>query len=394
MALVYISSTFNDLRAERDAAYRAVRRLRHDAIAMEDYVAADERPLERCLADVRRCDIYIGILAWRYGYVPPGRSRSITELEFREALKEKKKCLIFMQDESIKPRSTGRADRQHILQLRATLGKRFLASFFTTSDDLAARVTASVANVFGELSEAIGKLDMPVSRVIAEIKRFSDMPKLSATEVMQEVDNLQRDAMNWVSDGRYLRTAELRLAEARRLIAANSRHKSVSPMLLESRGYVEKTAAQICEAQGDNIGANKYYDAAAHYFRAALKIDPHTVGALNGQANIYLVHGDYRKAAMIGRVAVSLSPGYTAAYWDLGIALSNLLRGKLDNILFEELADVYEKLVSLIPNEPSGFTPADLAYAQKSARRYRQAAVKLSAGRVSAKLGRKKKEKE
>lgn len=165
-------------------------------------------------------------------------------------------------------------------------------------------------------------------------------------------------------------------------------------MLLVSRGYVEKTAAQICEMQGDSVAAKKYYADAAHYFRAALQIDPHSAGALNGQANIYLVYRDFRKAATIGRVVVSLSPDYTAAYWDLGIALSHLLQDKPDKTLVEELAEVYEKLVDLIPNEPSGFTPADLTHAQQSARRYRQVAVKLSAGSASGKLGRKRNEKD
>jgi Domain of unknown function (DUF4062) len=38
---------------------------------MEDYVATDERPVEKCLNDVDQSDIYIGIFAFRYGYVPP-----------------------------------------------------------------------------------------------------------------------------------------------------------------------------------------------------------------------------------------------------------------------------------------------------------------------------------
>ncbi len=39
-------------------------------IAMEDYVATDQRPTEKCLADVAASDLYIGIFAWRYGYIP------------------------------------------------------------------------------------------------------------------------------------------------------------------------------------------------------------------------------------------------------------------------------------------------------------------------------------
>ena len=82
MATIYLSSTYEDLKEHREAVYRALRRLGHDVRAMEDYVATDQRPVDKCLADVAACDIYVGILAWRYGYVPADdnrEGRSITE---------------------------------------------------------------------------------------------------------------------------------------------------------------------------------------------------------------------------------------------------------------------------------------------------------------------------
>ena len=371
MSLVYISSTFQDLKAERRAAYEAVRRLRHDAIAMEDYVAADQRPLDRCLADVRRSDIYVGLLGWRYGYVPPGRTRSITELEFREAVKGKKPCLLFLQDSSVKSRLVSRDDRKHIERLRASIGRNYLASFFTTPDDLAAKVTAAVANVFGEVTEAIGRLDMPLNRVIGELRKLAATPKLTPDETIQEVDNLQRDAMNWVHDRRSVRTAQLRLDQARRLIADASDDTPRNAALITLRGYVEKTAAQIAENQADSRGAKQAYAAAARYFRAAHTLDPTDVAALNGQVDIHLAHKEFGKAATLGRVITAYRPDYTAAFWDLAIALRGLLGRGRKPALIRELADVYERLVQLIPKEPSGFTPADLASAQADAQMFR-----------------------
>lgn len=40
---------------------------------MGDYVPQGVAPLEKCRADVHSCDIYEGIIGWRYGYVPPWR---------------------------------------------------------------------------------------------------------------------------------------------------------------------------------------------------------------------------------------------------------------------------------------------------------------------------------
>jgi hypothetical protein len=96
MARIYISSTYGDLEDHREHVYRALRQLGHDVIAMEDYVAADQRPLERCLADVAASDLYLGVFAHRYGYIPNKdnpEGRSITELEYRHAQAKGKACL-------------------------------------------------------------------------------------------------------------------------------------------------------------------------------------------------------------------------------------------------------------------------------------------------------------
>lgn len=67
---VYISSTYEDLKEYRSIVYDTLRQWRKDVIAMEDYPAADKRPLQKCLEDVALSDIYVGIFAWRYGYIP------------------------------------------------------------------------------------------------------------------------------------------------------------------------------------------------------------------------------------------------------------------------------------------------------------------------------------
>ena len=87
MLTIYLSSTFDDLIEHRNEAYRALRRMHHHVIAMEDYVATDQRPLDKCLDDVAASDLYIGIFAWRYGFIPTENNpeqKSITELEYRK----------------------------------------------------------------------------------------------------------------------------------------------------------------------------------------------------------------------------------------------------------------------------------------------------------------------
>src|SRR5262249_44183155 len=93
-----------DLQPFRRKVSDAIRRAGHDDIAMEYYVAEDKRPVDRCVEDVSRCDVYIGIFAWRRGWVPSSENPdqlSITELEYRKAFTSGKTCLIFILDPAV-----------------------------------------------------------------------------------------------------------------------------------------------------------------------------------------------------------------------------------------------------------------------------------------------------
>jgi hypothetical protein len=153
MARIYISSTYADLADHRAAVARALRSAGHEVIAMEDYAAADQRPVDRCLDDVRRSDHYVGIVAFRYGYVPPtGAGLSITELEYRHAVESRKKCLIFLAAEDAGwPMSHSdfysgdEITREKLKIFRGQLMDRHVVGIFTSADDLAAQVTSAVA---------------------------------------------------------------------------------------------------------------------------------------------------------------------------------------------------------------------------------------------------------
>jgi hypothetical protein len=155
-AQIYVSSTYGDLKEYREKAYRALRQLGHDVVAMEDYVATDQRPLAKCLADVAACDVYVGIFAHCYGYVPVEDNpdqRSITELEYRHAASLDIPSLIFLLDEAapwpppLMDAHTGEGGRgARIRSLREELGRDRLVSFFANADELAQLVSVAVTN--------------------------------------------------------------------------------------------------------------------------------------------------------------------------------------------------------------------------------------------------------
>jgi hypothetical protein len=108
---IYLSSTLNDLGPERQAVKDA---LGGECVVVESYVADENSVRESCLADVEGCDAYIGIVGGRYGYIPPGERRSITELECERARQNNKPTLIFIKDEDeIKLRMSDAGTREH-----------------------------------------------------------------------------------------------------------------------------------------------------------------------------------------------------------------------------------------------------------------------------------------
>lgn len=148
---VYVSSTSVDLEKYREAVRTAILRLGHHPVCMEDYVAGDIWPAEKCLRDVASCNAYVGVFAWRYGYVPPNCQVSVTEMELRKAQEMRIPVLAFLLDERVQDwpteyRDTG-PDGEQIVALRQELQRDKLTSFFVNPDDLCARVTASLAQV-------------------------------------------------------------------------------------------------------------------------------------------------------------------------------------------------------------------------------------------------------
>lgn len=148
MARVYVSSTFDDLKEHRAQVRHALQRMGHEDVAMERYGAADQRPVEKCLEDVAACDLYLGVFAWRYGFVPGGYDKSVTELEYRTAAGAGRDCLIFLIDEGadwpFNKIELAAVDR--IKALREELMARHLVDFFEDESGLAALVSQAVGN--------------------------------------------------------------------------------------------------------------------------------------------------------------------------------------------------------------------------------------------------------
>ncbi|HEX8294501.1 MAG TPA: DUF4062 domain-containing protein [Pyrinomonadaceae bacterium] len=81
-----ISSTAHDLPQHRALAHKACLEAGVFPIGMEQLPARDASGVAASLEMVEQADIYIGVYAFRYGWLPDGEDVSITEMEFDRAV--------------------------------------------------------------------------------------------------------------------------------------------------------------------------------------------------------------------------------------------------------------------------------------------------------------------
>ncbi len=214
MAKIYLSATYQDLKPCRDAVYRILRMLRHDVISMEDYVATDDYPLNKCLDDVASCKIYIGLLGWRYGYIPDrdnSESKSITELEYRKAGDSGLPRLMFLAEETapwldeFKDTETGDGDDGRLIgDFRAAMENARLVSHFRTPDHLAGLVSVAVQRCLEDQPTE----NLPVYNRVAETRR---------TAREQELNNLLEEYQAATEQLAYTQDAVVRIRVKRQI---------------------------------------------------------------------------------------------------------------------------------------------------------------------------------
>ncbi len=146
---VMISGTARDLPEHRKEALEACLRQGMLPITMEHLPASDKNAIIESLRMVDEADIYIGIFAYRYGYIPSGYSISITEMEYNRAIERGIPRLIFIIDKAhsiqIDDIELGEGSAK-LETLKVRLQTEQVVNFFKSPDDLRANIINSLSN--------------------------------------------------------------------------------------------------------------------------------------------------------------------------------------------------------------------------------------------------------
>lgn len=153
---VFLSSTYIDLVEHRKAALEALERLGHGVNRMEIFGARPMEPVVACLEEVDKSDLFLGIYAHRYGYVPPGSRRSITEKEFERALKMGKPLVCFVVDDACKWREEHIEEdpgKTRLMKFKNRIRRTLVTDSFCEPLHLALKVATSIGRHINERPE-------------------------------------------------------------------------------------------------------------------------------------------------------------------------------------------------------------------------------------------------
>lgn len=88
--LVFVSSTYTDLKEERQAAVEAILKAGHIPAGMELFAATDKSQMDVIKKWIDECDAYMLLLGGRYGSIEPNSGKSYTQLEYEYAVEKGK----------------------------------------------------------------------------------------------------------------------------------------------------------------------------------------------------------------------------------------------------------------------------------------------------------------
>ncbi|MGO9464665.1 MAG: NB-ARC domain-containing protein [Isosphaeraceae bacterium] len=137
----FVSSTWLDLGPEREAVDAALQRLRETKlVGMEYFGSRDETTQRMSLEEVRRSDVYVGIIGARYG-------SGITVDEYQMARERNLPCFIYFKDEAHIAEGSRELDPvkvRNLAEFKEALRSRHSTSDFRDPNELAAKLTADL----------------------------------------------------------------------------------------------------------------------------------------------------------------------------------------------------------------------------------------------------------
>ncbi|MAQ95395.1 MAG: hypothetical protein CMM84_17955 [Rhodothermaceae bacterium] len=193
--VVMVSSTMRDLPKHREEVRDACLRIGMFPKMMEHLPAMDADAIAASLAMVDEADVYVGVFAHRYGYVPDGHDLSITEMEYRRAVERGIPRLIFLMHKDA-PLSLDDIDFENKAKLDALkeeLKAERVVEFFKSPEELRGDMVHALETEQKKMDAVrAGDATEPTAKAVAaSLHHVSDIPTLPEPYVAHPYTLLQ-----------------------------------------------------------------------------------------------------------------------------------------------------------------------------------------------------------
>lgn len=187
---IFVSSTYEDLKEERELAIKAILEMGHIPVGMEMFSAGDEEQWKVIQKQIDDCDYYIVIVAHRYGSLDG--TTSYTEKEYDYAFSKKIPTLGFIIDEKavwpITKLDTDFGNKSKLDDFKSKIKRKHI-SFWTNKDDLYGKVSISLMKQFSTNPREgwVKANELTGPEVVSELSRLSK----ENSELRQELERIK-----------------------------------------------------------------------------------------------------------------------------------------------------------------------------------------------------------
>tara|TARA_B100000508_G_scaffold140651_1_gene142623 strand:+ start:14569 stop:15591 length:1023 start_codon:yes stop_codon:yes gene_type:complete len=193
---IFVSSTYEDLKEERELVIKSILEMGHIPVGMEMFSAGDEQQWELIKSQIDDCDYYIVISAFRYGSLDG--EISYTEKEYDYAVSKNIPTLGFVINEGVsRPANSIDKNQNKIKKLELFKQKirSKIVSFWNDKNDLYGKVSISLMKQFNtnprvgwvKSSEHVGP------EVLTEISRLSNENSLLRRTIKEIEDQIEKE---------------------------------------------------------------------------------------------------------------------------------------------------------------------------------------------------------
>lgn len=206
---VFVSSTYTDLREERQAAVEAILSSGNIPAGMELFAAGDESQMTVIERWIDESDVYLLILGGRYGSIEPKSGKSYTHLEYEYAMSKGKPLFaMVINTEALdnKVRENGLAavekDNSQKLNDFRNLVTRYLVKFWDDKKDIKIAIHETLADI-DHRKELIGWIrgnnTVNTGAVVDEITRLTK----ENADLREKVSHIENNTTNLYSNLTY-----------------------------------------------------------------------------------------------------------------------------------------------------------------------------------------------